>query len=113
MNGTIIPNLFSIYIIALLLTKVLVFEIFSNYMLKNRHKLRNKDAKNIANIIEKNLGCHIMGTIEIGEFKDISILFIEGRPYGMMVDNSPCFLDDTTNIDSGEVLGRYTCKIYH
>jgi PUA domain protein len=58
-------------------------------MLKNRHKLRNKDAKNIANIIEKNLGCRIMGKIEIGEFKDISVLFIEGRPYGVMVDNSP------------------------
>lgn len=57
--------------------------------MKNRHKLRKKEAKKLIEDIEKNLGCKIGKEIEIAEYEDKKLIFIDGKFLGLFIENIP------------------------
>ena len=58
-------------------------------LMKNRHKLRKKEAKELRNQIKNILGCEIDNEIEIAEYENWKIFFINGKFLGLFIDNSP------------------------
>ncbi len=57
--------------------------------IKNRHKLRKKEAKEFIEKIEKKLGCKIEGEIEIADYKGIKLIFINYKLHGLIYKNEP------------------------
>lgn len=58
-------------------------------MFKNRHALKKKDVKKITEKLEKILGCNVEGEMEIAEYKEWKLLFIDGKIYGFFIDEEP------------------------
>lgn len=54
--------------------------------IKNRHRLKSKDVKNIQNQLEKTFNCKIFSdqpNVETGKIEDIMIIFIDDEPVFM------------------------------
>ena len=58
-------------------------------LMKNRHKLRKKEAKELRNQIKNMLGCEIDGDIEIAEYENWKIFLINGEFVGLFIDGLP------------------------
>lgn len=51
--------------------------------------MRQKEAKRILEEIESRLECKIEGDVEIADYEDIKLLFINGKLYGMIYGTTP------------------------
>ncbi len=58
-------------------------------MLKNRHALRKKEAKDILEKLNEMLGCRIEGDVETADYDDKKLLFINGKLYGFFIEDEP------------------------
>lgn len=59
------------------------------FMFKNRHSLKRKDARRIAEKLHDMLGCKVEKEMETAEYKDWKMLFINGKIYGFFINDIP------------------------
>jgi PUA domain protein len=70
------------------------FQKLMSSKIKNRHRLKSKDIREIQYELEKNFNDKIIddnSKVEIGDFEDIKLIFIDGNPC-FMINESKIFL---------------------
>ncbi|HEC76680.1 MAG TPA: DUF1947 domain-containing protein [Thermoplasmatales archaeon] len=58
-------------------------------MLKNRHRIKKKESKEVIENIESSLGCNIDGIIEFAEYKNRKLILIDGKICGFFIEGNP------------------------
>jgi PUA domain protein len=62
--------------------------------IKNRHRLKNKDIRNILNQLQKNFICEFFNeksSVETGEYEENKIIIVDGQPLFMYQDDNVFF----------------------
>lgn len=59
---------------------------------RKRHRLRRKEARRIADELERVLGCQVFSdsdSIEVGSLKTMDIFYVDGKILGLIIDGRP------------------------